>query len=124
MPASFTIDVARRTVFSRGWGVLVDDDLRQTQQGVREAPGFEPDFSQLYDFSAVTDIQVTQDALWGMVGNSPFGMRARRAVVVDSEVAFGVGRMYQQMSGREYATFRIFRDRASALRWLEGGAAE
>jgi hypothetical protein len=123
MPASFTVDLSRRTVFSRAWGILVDDDLRQTQQGVREAPGFEPDFSQLYDFSAVTDVLVTQDSLWGMVGNSPFDISARRAVVVGSEVAFGVVRMYQQMSGRDNASFRIFRDRESALRWLEGGAA-
>lgn len=123
MPATFTVDVARRTVFSRGWGILVDDDLRQTQQGVRTCPGFEADFSQLYDFTAVTDVQVTADSLWGMVGNSPFAMRARRAVVVDSDVAFGVVRMYEQMSGRSPDTFKIFRDRESALRWLEGGAA-
>jgi hypothetical protein len=124
MPASFTIDVARRTVFSRAWGILVDDDLRQTQQGVRVAPDFDPDFSQLYDFSAITDVQVTTDALWGMVGDSPFGVHALRAVVVNSDVAFGVARMYQQMSSRESATFRIFRDRESAVRWLEDKHAE
>ena len=124
MPASFTVDLERRVVFSKGWGVLVDDDLRQTQAGVRETPGFEPDFRQLYDFSAVTDVQVTQDSLWGMAGNSPFDLDARRAMVVGSDVAFGVVRMYQLMSERESSTFRIFRDRESALRWLERGAAD
>lgn len=120
MPASFTIDLARRIVFSRGWGILVDDDLRQTQKGVRETPGFEPDFRQIYDFSDVIDVEVTQDSLWGLAGSSPFAAGARRAVVVDSNVAFGVARMYQLMSERESSTFRIFRDRQAALRWLEG----
>ena len=124
MPARFTIDLARRIVFSEGWGVLVDDDLRQTQKGVRETPGFESDFRQLYDFSAVTDVQVTPDALWGMVKDSPFLIDAQRAIVVDSDTAFGVVRMYQQISGRESAAFRIFRDRESALRWLERDEAD
>jgi hypothetical protein len=121
MPASFTIDLEDRIVFSRAWGILVDDDLRQTQRGVREAPGFAPDFRQLYDFSDVTDVQVTQDSLWGMAVNSPFELGARRAMVVDTDVAFGVARMYQLISGRESTTFRIFRDREAALRWLDSG---
>ena len=124
MPASFTIDFTRRIVFSRAWGILVDDDLRQSQKGVRETPGFERDFRQLYDFTDVTDVQVTTDALWGMVKDSPFVQSAHRAIVVDSDVAFGVVRMYQQISGRESATFRIFRDRESALSWLESDAGK
>jgi hypothetical protein len=79
-----------------------------------------PDFRQLYDFSEVTDVQVTQDSLWGLAGNSPFLQGARRAIVVTSDVVFGVVRMYQLMSGRESDTFRISRDRASALVWLDG----
>ena len=120
MPASFQVDVDRRIVFSRGWGILVDDDLRETQKGVRESPGFTPDFSQLYDFSEVTDIRVTEETLWGLAGTSPFGLRARRAVVVASDAAFGVARTYQAISGRQSDTFRIFRYRDSALRWLDG----
>lgn len=122
MPSSFTIDFARRIVFSCAWGILVDDDLRQTQKGLRETPGFESDFRQLYDFSAVTDLQVTTDGLWGTVKDSPFLTSARRGIVVESDVAFGVVRMYEQMSGRESANFRIFRDRESALTWVEAAA--
>jgi hypothetical protein len=119
MPASFTVDLARRMVFSRGWGVLVDADLRQTRRGVRATPGFEPDFRQLYDFSEVTEVGLTTDGLQDIARHSPFGRNARRAVVVNSEVAFGMVRMYQILSGRENWHFRIFRDRESALEWLE-----
>lgn len=123
MPASFTIDLARRIVYSRGWGVLVDSDLRQTQHGLRETVGFEPDFSQLYDFSDVTEVRVTGEGLREMSRQSPFHRDARRAVVVDTDVAFGMVRVFQLAGDRETPEFQIFRDRESALRWLEGSLA-
>ena len=124
MPASFSIDLARRMVYSRGWGVLVDSDLRQTQRGLRETAGFEPDFSQLYDFSGVTEVRITGDGLRELSRQSPFHKEARRAIVVDSEVAFGMARMFQISGDRETSEFQIFRDREIALRWLESRVAE
>jgi hypothetical protein len=123
MPASFTIDVARRAVYSRGWGVLVDDDLRETQRGLREAVGFESDFCQLYDFSDVTEVRVTGEGLREMALQSPFDRNARRAVVVDSHVAYGMVRLFQIVGDRETPEFQIFRHREDALRWLESGNA-
>ncbi|CAN5853300.1 hypothetical protein BH11GEM2_BH11GEM2_41530 [soil metagenome] len=41
-------------------------------------------------------------------------------MIVTSDVAFGVVRMCQLMSGRASDTFRISRDRESALVWLDG----
>ncbi len=121
MPASFMIDVARRIVYSRAWGVLVDADLRQTQRGVREAPGFEPDFRQLYDFSEVTEVRVTSEGVQDMARHSPFVRNARRAIVVTSDVAFGMVRTFQIVGNRETPQFRIFRDRRLALEWLADG---
>ena len=119
MPATFTIDFARRLVLSRAWGVLVDEDLRETQRGVRETPGFARDFRQLYDFSDVTELGVTGDGLWDISRQSPFARDARRAIVVASSEAFGMARMFQLVGEREVAQFRIFYDRESAMRWLD-----
>jgi len=124
MPASFTIDLARRVVYSRGWGILVDDDLRETQRGVRDAVGFESDFCQLYDFSGVTELRVTGEGLREMARQSPFDRNARRAVVVDSDVAFGMVRMFQIVGDRETPEFQIFRDRETAQHWLDSGIAD
>ena len=119
MPASFTIDPERRLVLSRGWGVLVDDDLRGTQRGLRAAPEFAPDFRQLWDFTAVTQVRVTGEGLRGLALQSPFRRDARRAIVVASDVAFGMVRMYELVSDRDSRYFRIFRDVATAMQWLE-----
>jgi len=123
MPASFTIDFARGIVLSRGWGVLENDDLRRTQRGLHESEGFEPTFGQLFDFSEVTELRVTAAGVRELVPDSPFAQDARRAIVVASEAAFGMSRMYQQMSERDMTRFRIFRDRDAAVRWLEGSDA-
>ena len=123
MPASFTIDLARRMVHSRGWGILVDADLRETQRGIRETSGFEPDFRQLYDFTDVTEVRVTGHGVRELARASPFGRDARRAIVVGSDIAFGMVRMFQIVSDRERPEFQIFRDRETALHWLDGGSA-
>jgi hypothetical protein len=47
----------------------------------------------------------------------PAAPTARRAIVVSSDVAFGMARMYSILSGRE-ELIQVFRDRSSALRWI------
>jgi len=118
MPASFVVDADRRLVSSRAWGVLVDADLFGTQDGVRAHPSFEPHFSQIYDFSDVTEMRLTGDAVLNLGRSSPFAVDARRAIIVTSDVAFGMARMYGLASNRASDSFRIFRDHASALSWL------
>ena len=120
MPANFTIEPERRLVRSRGWGSLTDADLRQTQRELREAPEFGADFRQLYDFSEVTDLRVTGEGLRDLARHSPFARDARRAIVVASDAAYGMVRMYQLSSDRDSEHVRIFRDLAGAIRWLDG----
>lgn len=118
MPASFVIDHARREVRSRAWGVLVDADLEATQRALRAEAGFDPLYRQLYDFTAVTEVRVTGTGLRELARRSPFSPRARRAIVVPSDVAFGMARMYGLVGDRDEALFQIFRDLPTAERWL------
>lgn len=118
MPASFVIDHQQRVVWSRGWGELVASDLEATQHGLREDKNFDPMYRQIYDFSEVTDVFMSRAQLQSLAYNSPFSPAARRAIVVKSDMAFGMARMYSLMSDRDPEHFRIFRDRESALKWL------
>ena len=119
MPASFTIDEKQRLVRSRAWGVLVDQDLRSNQQALRNDSRFDPTFRQVYDFTGVTDVQLTQAGIQSLAYNPLFVPTARRAVVVSSDVAYGMARMYALISNRDERAFRIFRDLDSAQRWIE-----
>lgn len=118
MPASFVIDHANRLVRSKAWGVLEEEDLAATQRGVRNDKQFDPMYRQIYDFSEVTEIRLSAERLRLLAYNSPFSPKAPRAVVVNSDVAYGMARMYSLMGDRDPEHFRIFRDRESALRWL------
>jgi len=121
MPATFLIDHDERIVRSRAWGLLVDRDLLDTQQRLREDPRFEPTFCQLFDFTAVEQLLLTGEGLRALAANSPFSRDARRAIVVGSEGAYGMARMYALLSDRNPQYFRIFRDSATAIKWLRDG---
>ena len=103
---------------SRGWGRLVDADLQQTQAGLRSDAQFEPDYSQLYDFTALTDLAVTAGGLRGIALQSTFAPSARRAIVVASDEAFGMARMFALVGDRDPNHFRIFHDMREAQAWL------
>ncbi len=96
----------------------MDADLRGTQDGVRDDPRFAPDFSQLYDLTAVTEIGLTPTGMRALANRSPFDRDARRAIVVSSDVAFGMARMYQMIADSDPTQFRIFRDVNEAFAWL------
>jgi len=118
MPAEYRIDRSKRLVMSRAWGVLTDQDLVDNRTALFADPGFEPALDQVYDLSEVTEMKVSSTVLLHLAMSSRFSPTARRAVVVTSDVAYGMARMYAMLTGHE-DTVQVFRDRPSADRWLE-----
>ena len=118
MPADNRIDRSKRLVYSRAWGVLTDQDLTSNRANLFADPAFEPNLDQLYDFTDVTEVKITSEARLRMALTSRFAPTSRRAVVVSSDEAFGMARMYSILSGHE-ELIQVFRDRASAMRWLD-----
>ena len=78
MPATFLIDHDDRIVRSRAWGLLIDRDLLDSQQRLREDPRFEPTYCQIFDFTAVEQLSLTADGLRALAANSPFSRDARQ----------------------------------------------
>jgi len=118
MPADYVIDSARGTVFSRAWGRLTTDDLLAAQDALRSDPAFDPGFRQLYDFTGVTDIDVTRAAFPRLRARAPFDHTARQAFVVGSQAAYGMVRMYELLHDLTENQFRVFRDTDEAREWL------
>ena len=118
MPAEYRIDRSKRLIHSRAWGVMTDQDLVANRTALFADPGFSPDFDQLYDLSEVTEVKVSSTVLLHLAMSSRFSPLARRAVVVTSDVAYGMARMYAMLTGHE-DTIQVFRDRPSAVQWLE-----
>jgi len=118
MPCAYTIDLARSLVLSRGWGVVTDRDLLAHVHALTADSRFARDFHQLADLRDVTDVQITASCIREMVRLNPFGAGARRALVITSDVVFGMARMYQILSDESPDELEIFRKMDNALQWL------
>jgi hypothetical protein len=118
MPAGYTIDLERSLVLSRGWGVLTDRELLAHVRTLTADPRFAQNFCQLGDLRDVTDVQITAATIREMVRLNPFWAGARRALVVTSDVVFGMARMYQILRDESPDELEIFREMDGALQWL------
>jgi hypothetical protein len=118
MPGGYTIDAARSLILSRAWDVLTGADLIRHARTLASDPGFKPDFNQLCDFRDVTEVRADAAAIRELAALNPFGSGARRALVVSTDVVFGMARMYQILTEPAPDVFEVFRDFDQALKWL------
>ena len=130
MPITFQIDHERRIVFARGVGVLSDEDVFDYQRGVwtrEDTRGY----SEMMDMRSVEQIALPSMDRVRDLANLSAEMDAgtagtRFAIVASSDLAFGLGRMYEAYRGmnpKSRKEVRVFRSPEDALKWLEEGSA-
>jgi hypothetical protein len=123
MPAEYRLDRESQIVFSRAWGKCTTEDFHAHGTRLLADADFSPDFRQLWDFSEVTESMSDFDTLARLAQTNVFSPTARRAIVAPTDAVFGVGRMFQMLREAKGETgIRVFRDRETAVRWLETGA--
>ncbi len=122
MPARHAIDQAHAIVTSTGWGVLTRQDLIDQTQRVLADPEFNPNYRQLWDLSAVTEFTTSFADMMTLAEVDVFAPTARRAVFAPNNAIFGIARMFEMLrEAHGEKGIRVFRDRASAMRWIEDG---
>jgi len=118
MSDSYLIDVPRGIVFSRGWGVLTDAEIFAHAESLRSNARFDPGFRQIVDFRELREIRLTGAGVHAVAQNNPFRRDARRALVVVTDEAFGLVRMFELFTEADPDQFRIFREIGPALEWV------
>ncbi len=118
MPVSYRIDPRSRIVFTDAHGALTDADVIAFQERLRNEPDFEPDFGQLADCREIEAVDMTTEGVEEAARRSPFSEGARRAIVVRSDLTFGMARMFEALRHEAPDEVHVFRDVADALRWL------
>lgn len=120
MPASYSIDHARRMVFSRGWGELTDADLAGHQATLLADPAFDPTYAQLCDLRDVaSEARVTTAAVHHLAGRDVFAPWARRAFVAPRPLSFGLARIFALLREcRGELAIEVFREIAPARHWV------
>ncbi|MFI5214687.1 MAG: hypothetical protein ACHQU8_09140 [Gemmatimonadales bacterium] len=124
MPVAYTIDQSRSIVLTRGWGVAVDRDLHAHVRSLAADSRFRPHFKQFGDLRGVVKADITRLGIRQLSDLNPFGAGAKRAVVVGSDVVYGMARMYQVMRADRGDELEVFRDADLAFEWLGVPAAD
>ena len=118
MPGSYLIDVPKGLVFSRGWGMLTDAELHWHAETLGADPRFDPGFRQICTFLDVTETRVTPEGVRALAQMHPWRPDSRRAVVVPSDLTFGLARMFEAHVRADPDQFRVFRTIGPAYEWV------
>jgi ATP phosphoribosyltransferase regulatory subunit HisZ len=117
----YKIDKERRLVMSTAVGVLSKADVLWHQDQLLKDPDFDPSFSQLSDLTHATGFDVTAADMRELTARTIFSSEARRAVIVNNELAYGLSRMFEILrESKGERGIRVFRKLEDALDWIVG----
>lgn len=124
MPAEYRVDEALGCVFSRGFGVLTEEDLFEHDRHLAADPAFKADMKQRWDFLELVEVQISGAAVQRFAKANPFSPESRRAGIVASPLVYGLIRMFEAYARLPVERIQIFPDARGADEWLgiaEGG---
>ena len=124
MPITITVNTAERVRYSVMSGSVSDKELLDAYAQSLEAADFDPSLNGLVDARLVRQMDVTPAGLRRLADLiqrvDRFQLPTKVAIVAESDVAFGMARMYQSIraSGGAPSEHRVFREMAEARAWL------
>jgi hypothetical protein len=117
-----TVDAVARVVVLEVIGDLGDPELASLVLELTKVPGLEPDFALLIDMREARGRAVTTSGVKALAQHPlVLSPASRRAVVVPTDLGFGMARMYEMFAEPRGGAVRVFRDYAQARRWVELG---
>jgi hypothetical protein len=119
VPAFYHIDKDRRLVLSSGTGILTAGEIMGHQDRLIIDPEFDPAFSQLLDFTHITELRVDSEDVRRLAERNVFSSTSRRAFVVQNDLQYGLARMFEihrDIAGE--TGIRVFRNLDEALSWI------
>ena len=118
MPVTYTLDLERRLLIVRAWGVLVDSDVQAGRQELLDHPDFERDFGQLFDAREVDEVQLSVEIMGRMAQTSILARESRRAFVAATPYQYRVACLFVTLAQPYQPNVQVFRDVDEALAWL------
>ena len=125
MPLAYRIDHDARIVLAVGSGIVTHADVFAYQTEVWSRPEV-AGYDELVDMSLVTDVVASGDGARDLAALSATmddkDTTSRFAIVAQTDIAFGLGRMYQtyraldRRSTKEVGVFRTMREALAFLR--------
>jgi hypothetical protein len=122
MPLQYTVDPAKRLVISNDTAPLTPPEIRQFFRDLSADPRFHPNFNQLHHMQAGALAAMHYNDLASVKEFDPFSQTSLRAIIVESEVDYGMVRMYELLRGGSMRVFRSEREAREFLGLGPGGA--
>ena len=86
-------------------------------EALRDDPDFRPTMDALVDARTLTSV-FSATEVRQLASVTPFRAESRRAMVVASDLQFGLGRMYGLTTEDDRPEARVFKDMQEARAWL------
>jgi hypothetical protein len=120
MPCDCELDLERRWVRARAWGVVTYEDAMATRRKFLGDPNFTPDFYQIYDARDVTRMAVSASETGLLAMDAVFSAKSRRALVAPHSETYSFGQMFKIYRGiNAYKDqIKLFRSIEEAEAWL------
>ena len=118
MPVTYRIDNANNIVFATASGELTAADIESFRREAADDPAFHQYLDTIFDFRNITGLSLTGEDVRDLTAGAIFHEQSRRALVVPTELMYGVSRMYSLYIGAESDVMRVFYDMDEARRWL------
>lgn len=119
MPVVLKIDPQRQLVYSAFYGRVTDEELLRHRSRISSDPDFRAHFSEIVDFSAVTEAEVSRETIASLAANpSLYDASALHIVVAPEDSFFELGSMFKQLASASRPNFFVVRSRAEAYQLL------
>jgi hypothetical protein len=122
MPCDCELDLERRWVRTRAWGVVTLAEGLAMRQKFLSDPNFSADFYQIVDGRDVTRVAITAAEIGALAKDTVFSPRSRRAFVAPRQDTYDFARTFQLIRGINAGSelMRVFKTMEEAEAWLGG----
>jgi hypothetical protein len=126
MPVTVTVYPERLLTITVGEAVVTDEEFLRAREELLANPAFDPSFDRIWDFSAVTEAQVSEEVVAQLVATSPNSERPICRAVVVSERATPMKYILGFINRVRQANRRIaaFPNRDHAEQWIAASRAD
>jgi hypothetical protein len=119
MPVVLKIDTRRQVVYSAFYGKITDAEVLDHGPVIAADPDFRPHFSEIIDFSAVTEATVSDSTVAALAANpSLYNQSVRHIVVAPADSVFQLASKFKELAQSSRPNFFIVRTRAEAYQLL------
>jgi hypothetical protein len=122
MPVVLKIDPHRKVVYSAFYGEVTEAEVLGHGNAISSDPDFNPDFSEIVDFSSATNAAISESTLAALAANpSLFKSSVVHIVVAPGEALFQLVSKYKDLAQSSRPNLFVVRTRSEAYRLLPGG---